>query len=274
MTQFSELTKPGAYLVDTIPLCKSLISRRPAAGGIDRISFSPRAGTCHTVRYVPEWFPGAGWKKKAKWFAETLNEMVDVPHRFVKDQMVSRRSCWKDWALFTTSLHRLFPSTGANPGVKRIERPQLASTTWLILLSFDGDEFCTDIRYRRLLERLFRHLRPSSSAVRRSLQRLNPTSSGPLLLYIQVRLAPLYLRRAHRVHVSFACPPSHASRWSGYCEITSFLAPAFTSAETNLAPSDPPPHLGRILSSFILLGDDDPPRNSAQSSSGDRWGYW
>jgi len=40
MNQFSELVDPGAYLVDTVPLCGSPISRRPTAGGIDRISLS------------------------------------------------------------------------------------------------------------------------------------------------------------------------------------------------------------------------------------------
>jgi len=89
MNQFCELTAPGAYLVDRVPLCKSLFSRRPTAGGIDRISLSPRAGIDRTVRYVPEWFPGAEWKVGAKRFADTLTKMADVPHQFVKDQMVS-----------------------------------------------------------------------------------------------------------------------------------------------------------------------------------------
>ena len=48
------------------------------------------------------------------------------------------------------------------------------------------------------------------------------------------------------------------------------LSLAFTTGETNLAPSDPPPNLGRILGAFVLLGGHDPLRNSAQSSSGDR----
>jgi len=36
---------------------------------------------------VPDWFPGAGWKAKAKLFTTTLTKMADVPHQFVKDQM-------------------------------------------------------------------------------------------------------------------------------------------------------------------------------------------
>jgi len=41
MNQFSELIEPGAYLVDMVPLCKSLFSRRPTTGGIDCISLFP-----------------------------------------------------------------------------------------------------------------------------------------------------------------------------------------------------------------------------------------
>jgi len=41
MRGFSELIVPGVYLVDTVPLCKSLFSCRPIAGGIDSISLSP-----------------------------------------------------------------------------------------------------------------------------------------------------------------------------------------------------------------------------------------
>lgn len=41
-----------------------------------------------TVAYVPDWFPGAGFKVKAKEWAVTLEEMVQRPYQFVKDQMV------------------------------------------------------------------------------------------------------------------------------------------------------------------------------------------
>ena len=42
------------------------------------------------VRYVPDWFPGTGWKVKGKILKGLLEEMVEVPFQFVKDQMVSR----------------------------------------------------------------------------------------------------------------------------------------------------------------------------------------
>ena len=41
VSQFSALVEPGAYLVDMIPLCKSLFSCRPITGGINRVSPSP-----------------------------------------------------------------------------------------------------------------------------------------------------------------------------------------------------------------------------------------
>jgi hypothetical protein len=40
------------------------------------------------VAKVPEWFPGAGFKRLAREWRGTLEEMVDAPYKFVKDQMV------------------------------------------------------------------------------------------------------------------------------------------------------------------------------------------
>lgn len=40
------------------------------------------------VAHVPDWFPGAGFKAKAREWYATLQEMVDRPYQFVKDQMV------------------------------------------------------------------------------------------------------------------------------------------------------------------------------------------
>lgn len=41
------------------------------------------------VRYVPDWFPGASFKRKAKKWHASLNEMADRPFEYVKKQMVS-----------------------------------------------------------------------------------------------------------------------------------------------------------------------------------------
>ncbi|KII86265.1 hypothetical protein PLICRDRAFT_164703 [Plicaturopsis crispa FD-325 SS-3] len=58
-SQFSECTTPGAFWVDVVPI----------------------------FRYVPEWFPGAGFKRLAKEFRQTLHDMVERPFAFVKEQM-------------------------------------------------------------------------------------------------------------------------------------------------------------------------------------------
>jgi cytochrome P450 len=41
------------------------------------------------LRYIPEWVPGASFKKTAKDWAATLNEMVDMPYNFVKKQIAA-----------------------------------------------------------------------------------------------------------------------------------------------------------------------------------------
>jgi hypothetical protein len=42
-----------------------------------------------TVKYLPEWFPGAGFKKKAKIWRKTVLNMPNAPFQFVKEQIVS-----------------------------------------------------------------------------------------------------------------------------------------------------------------------------------------
>lgn len=59
MDQFSETTGINAYMVDFFPI----------------------------LRFVPEWFPGASWKRKAAKYRETLAQMLDVPYNLVKQRM-------------------------------------------------------------------------------------------------------------------------------------------------------------------------------------------
>ncbi|KAI0705985.1 cytochrome P450 [Cerioporus squamosus] len=59
--QAAEVAQPGAFLVDVFPF----------------------------LRYVPSWFPGAGWKRKGDAYRENMNQMSGVPHQFVKDQMAA-----------------------------------------------------------------------------------------------------------------------------------------------------------------------------------------
>lgn len=40
------------------------------------------------VRYLPEWFPGAGFKKAARAFSARVNEFIDKPMAFVRHQIV------------------------------------------------------------------------------------------------------------------------------------------------------------------------------------------
>ena len=51
---------PGAFLVDLIPILK----------------------------YVPSWFPGAGFQKKAARWKEAVNAMAEKPFHHVKEQLV------------------------------------------------------------------------------------------------------------------------------------------------------------------------------------------
>ncbi|KDQ62047.1 hypothetical protein JAAARDRAFT_148681 [Jaapia argillacea MUCL 33604] len=64
LKQFSTLTAPGAFLVDVIPI----------------------------LRFVPSWFPGAGFKRFAAECAKTESDMVHLPAEYVKKQMVAGRA--------------------------------------------------------------------------------------------------------------------------------------------------------------------------------------
>ncbi|KAJ3790675.1 cytochrome P450 [Lentinula aff. detonsa] len=57
--QFSLATSTGQYLVDCIP----------------------------ALKHVPDWMPGADFKRQAKQWAVTLIELVEQPHNFVKQQI-------------------------------------------------------------------------------------------------------------------------------------------------------------------------------------------
>ncbi|KAL5476745.1 hypothetical protein ACEPAI_2931 [Sanghuangporus weigelae] len=61
MLGFSRASEPGAYIVD-------------------RFSW---------LKYVPEWFPGAGFKIEARRMREDLERLYNVPFDFVKSQMAS-----------------------------------------------------------------------------------------------------------------------------------------------------------------------------------------
>jgi hypothetical protein len=97
VVQFSECLEPGARLVDLVPghfVCRTSFAG-VSTGMITIVSFLPHPTptrpecTIHTariVRYVPSWFPGAGWKRKAERYANTLTQMAEIPYQFVKDR--------------------------------------------------------------------------------------------------------------------------------------------------------------------------------------------
>ncbi|KAL8296088.1 hypothetical protein RB601_003657 [Gaeumannomyces tritici] len=59
MAEFTEVGKPFSLAVDFMPFLK----------------------------HIPNWFPGASFKKKAKAYRETLNSMAHLPCRFVQHQL-------------------------------------------------------------------------------------------------------------------------------------------------------------------------------------------
>jgi hypothetical protein len=68
---------PGAHLVNTIPIC----NHAPPFRIFILLIFK--------VKYLPEWFPGAGFQKKAKIWKKIVLDMPAAPFQFVKRQFVS-----------------------------------------------------------------------------------------------------------------------------------------------------------------------------------------
>lgn len=85
MDIFVKVSTPGAFLVDIIPARASLITSTVAVGKAHGIS----------VKYVPGWFPGAGFKRVAKEWKKVIKGAADVPFQYAKDEMVdySRYTC-------------------------------------------------------------------------------------------------------------------------------------------------------------------------------------
>lgn len=72
---------PGQFLVDIIPIRKPLRSS---------LVESP---TNHSeVKYVPEWFPGAGFQKQAKIWRASVDRMLHVPFNLAKQLLVGSQA--------------------------------------------------------------------------------------------------------------------------------------------------------------------------------------
>lgn len=81
----SEAAVPGAFLVDQIPWRTSPL---PALS-LSTLQISPIQ--CIVVKYIPSWFPGAGFQKKAQEWAHLANEMPNKPFNAVKAAVVRAR---------------------------------------------------------------------------------------------------------------------------------------------------------------------------------------
>lgn len=44
----------------------------------------------NTVHRLPNWFPGTGYRKIANQWAHEYEEFIDIPFKYVKDQMVRK----------------------------------------------------------------------------------------------------------------------------------------------------------------------------------------
>lgn len=79
MHEFSEATIAGKWPVDIMPFCKFASQLR-----------SNRLLTW-TVRYLPDWFPGAGFKQIARDMKHQLEQTTEQPYEFVKQQMREKK---------------------------------------------------------------------------------------------------------------------------------------------------------------------------------------
>ena len=56
------------------------------------------------MRYLPRWFPGAGFQDIARKMRADLVELYDVPFDYVKSQMVSKSHMqWEDFKVYCCS---------------------------------------------------------------------------------------------------------------------------------------------------------------------------
>ncbi|KAK7029931.1 cytochrome P450 [Favolaschia claudopus] len=68
MLEFSEIMRPGAFLVEVLP----------------------------ALKYVPSWFPGAGFKRLAEKYNRSCDELAEAPLAYVQHQMATGKSYTAD----------------------------------------------------------------------------------------------------------------------------------------------------------------------------------
>lgn len=85
LAEFSLAAEAGKWMVDMMPFCK----KKRSAMCFITSRFSRSSDYFWTVKYIPDWFPGTSFKRVATEWRGVLDQTVDQPHAFVKQQMVS-----------------------------------------------------------------------------------------------------------------------------------------------------------------------------------------
>lgn len=80
LVEFSLSCTPGAWLVDVIPFCKHHV--HPT---------KKRRSNLAAVKFLPDWLPGTTFKRIARRWRTTADELIERPHAFVKKQLVKIR---------------------------------------------------------------------------------------------------------------------------------------------------------------------------------------
>jgi len=79
--------------------CVDLLANRIASGGgIWPVDIFP------SLRYMPLWMPGSGFKKNAMAWKRKMEEFVDRPYEFVKNNLVSHLCCLQLCTFLTLSI--------------------------------------------------------------------------------------------------------------------------------------------------------------------------
>jgi hypothetical protein len=87
MQAFSLSASPNKFMVNHFPIRMSTSWKNLPIQSDKSVSFHQK------VRFVPEWLPGAGFKKVARRWAPLYGLYQDPPFDFVKDQMVRGLLC-------------------------------------------------------------------------------------------------------------------------------------------------------------------------------------
>lgn len=82
LAALSTAAVPGKYWVDIIPWGTYHIRLY--------LSASRSRLTLLIVKYIPSWFPGAGFKKEANAWKQMTDNMIDLPYAAVKQEIVTR----------------------------------------------------------------------------------------------------------------------------------------------------------------------------------------